>query len=236
MLPMALLVFRTVRTGFPTAEIIVYGNGLRGDFRDAVAMHTMAVGGTFRDDQMIAHGVWIERLLSSEREPFWICDTDVIFFGTVQYWFKDEALFTGRLEPTYRDPLTRMQHVARLHPSMMWFNPDPLRVAMRAWPEGGAQEEVLNTVECSLIRWNYVPATGQQPIFYDTCAGLHQALGGRAFTESQNAAFEHLFCGTYSDVMAKVMDVRGVHAAAWQAPLGREHLWKHQQQWYVDNV
>lgn len=194
-----LLVFPSLRVGFPTAEIHVYGNSLDTYAATLVAHAARLCGATFSNILPMPHGAWIEDLLRKESDPFWICDTDVTFSAAVEHWFEPESssLFAGRYEPDFFEKWTQSCHVSRLHPSLMWFNPRPLRAAIRAWP---GKHPFFGSVERVLIRWTFVPAP-HTLYFYDTCAGLHHALGGTPFTAEQNACFHHTFAGTYAHLL-----------------------------------
>ncbi len=245
LLPAARLVFQTLRIGFPTAEVIVWGNGLDKESAKVIQEDARRVKATFRNDAKIAHGRWIEALCTLRTMPFWICDTDMVFFDEVEQWFsgRDDTVFAGRYEPDFRDEWTGSLHVARLHPSLMWFNPQRLHIAMRRWP---GQHAFFDTVDSNLFRWQWIPrrveVTGvvdqrsaqQELWFYDTCAGLHQALGGTLFTEEQNEAYEHLFCGTYSDLIAPIINgpMREMHDAVCKNPSLAKGLWKMQREYF----
>ncbi len=195
-----LMVFKSLRAGFPMANIQVYGNGLADEVACLVSTEAHKNCATFCRINQTSHGAWIESLLHNEREPFWICDTDVEFNDRVQDWFPsppDSLLFAGRYEPEFFEPWTQSRHMSRLHPSLMWFNPRPLRAAIRTWP---GKHPFFSSIEKTLIRWSFVPAQGKL-FFYDTCAGLHHALGGQAFDRDQNECFRHTFAGTYSDLL-----------------------------------
>lgn len=194
-----LLVFKTLRVGFPTAIIKVFGNGLDEVAGALVEEAALKVGAKFNNFPSVAHGAWIESLIYHENSPFWICDTDITFHQKVEHWFEtSDELFAGRYEPEFYEPWTQSQHVARLHPSLMWFNPRMLRAAIRAWPGGNIQ--MLETVQKNLIQWSWIPVRGSL-FFYDTCAGLHHAFGGKAFDKEQNDCFSHKFAGTYSNLI-----------------------------------
>lgn len=223
------LIFRTLRLGFPTSEIVVHGNSLDQYSATAIKADTESIGGEFVPGLSTSHGEWIEFLLRMETEPFWIADTDVIFFEPVEHWFAgSKCLFSGRMEPEFLEPWTRSVHVERLHPSLMWFNPAHLRAAIRSWP---GTTEFFHTVQLPLVQWTFVPRLGKPMLFYDTCAGLHHALGGQPFSEGQNKAFSHLFCGTYAD-QNTALDLTPVHAEIIRNPELARNLWASQQEWY----
>lgn len=196
-----LLVFKSIRVGFPTANIHVFGNGLDAGAQWHVENAAAAANAHFHQMKMMAHGAWIEALIRDEERQFWICDTDIVFHAPVEHWFQNplpNQLFAGRYEPDFNLVcLAQTVHVARLHPSLMWFNPRPLRAAIRAWP---IKHPFFNSVEKTLFQWTFVPTNGSI-LFYDTCAGLYHALGGIPFNREQNEAFSHKFAGTYRTLL-----------------------------------
>lgn len=226
------LVFDTIRIGFPNADILVYGNGLEPDASWLIECYSRSVGAQYKRIPMHPHGQWIESILENERDPFWICDTDVVFFDPVEQWFKGSSdLFAGRYEPEFWEEWTETVHVARIHPSLVWFNPQPLRAAIRAYP---GKHEFFGSVQTSLIQWSMVPRFGQDPLFYDTLAGLHHALGGTQFTEEQNKSYGHLFCGTYIDLISEChKNLKSRHEAVFDNPSLAKLLWDEQKKWYI---
>ncbi len=232
----SLLVFRSIRTGFPTANIIVYVNG---DVQKSCRKLVEAAFDNARANRiqigLHSHGQWIETVLFHESGPFWICDTDIVFFNKAEHWFAgSSALYSGRFEPQFWESWTRTIHMARIHPSLVWFNPQPLRAAIRAWP---GKHEFFNTVQTNLIQWSVVPESGRDLRFYDTLSGLYHAIGGRVFSEKENEAFGHLYCGTYADLISghhpNLCDKH--EAVAKNQELARG-LWKEQQEWYRQNA
>jgi len=222
-----LLVFKTLRVGFPTDQILIYGNNLD----ERIIPHLKKVmddGMDFINIPPIAHGEWIEKLMVSEPGPFWICDTDIVFFDQVQDW-KWDGLFAGRYEPGFFEPWTKTFHMSRLHPSLMWLNPVPLRTAIRSWPGKNA---FFDTVESGLFRWHWVPEFGQPLKFYDTCAGLHHAFKGVAFTDEQDQSFAHLMCGSYGHLIKshKNITMECYHNQELARP-----LLSHQKSWYLEH-
>jgi hypothetical protein len=85
LLDAALLVFKTLRLGFPHNEVTVYGNGLRSDHAGAVQQATASAAGTFNWIRPTAHDVWLEHLIQTQTAPFWICDTDMVFFNPMDF-------------------------------------------------------------------------------------------------------------------------------------------------------
>ena len=210
----ALLVFRTLRTGFPTAEVTVWGNGLAEEARQAVGAAAATAGARFANVPGTCHDVWIEELLARATAPFWICDTDMVFFGSLEskaLSLKPGTLCAGRHEPEFNDEVTGCVHAERLHTCLMWFNPGPLRAAMRA-----KMAKVVmpwrQSAEFAFVRQMFLMLGGQRWL-YDTCTGIFQAGLGTRFSAEQDAAFEHLHCGTYLDEAAKRMKCGAAMAA-----------------------
>lgn len=232
----ALLVFDSIRVGFPTANIIAYGNGIKDiQHRNLIERVAVKVGARYTNIPLHSHGQWIEKLLSNESKPFWICDTDIVFLSKVEDWFVDGTeLYAGRYEPRFWESWTRTIHMARIHPSLVWFNAQPLRAAIRAWP---GKHEFFNTVQTNLIQWSLVPEHGGDHRFYDTLAGLWHAMPGRVFSEMENQAFGHLFCGTYVDLVSdQHPNLAARHDAISENPELARELWKEQQEWYSQNA
>lgn len=228
------LLFHTVRRGFPTARLVVYGNGMAPDLAHLTQSCCRAVGAYYLDIPNTPHGTWIEKLVANERDPFWILDTDVVFFEPVQDWFtgrENEVLFAGRREPQFWEDWTKTIHVSRLHPSLMYFNPQLLRAAMRSWPQG---QEFLATVECNFFKWQMVALDGKM-YFHDTMSGASHALAGTEFTETQNASFSHLFSGSYIHMMPGMEDRVKMHDEIFRHPSAARGLWEHQKRWYEEH-
>ena len=239
LLESALLVFKTVRVGFPRALIQVRGNGLDPVAADAVGLAASQSGCDFHNDNRTSHDAWIEKLIYTKGDPFWVCDTDLVFFEAVEHWFagKPSVMHAGRFEPEFYEEWTRSRHMARLHTSLMYLNPVELRLGMRTWM--GQFPTLWHTAQMNLIRQQFVPLLGELPLFYDTCAALYHALGGTAFTKEQNAAFEHLHCGTYADLIGAVTSLRdlaAVHRAVYADPSRARGLQHKQNDYYRRNV
>lgn len=199
LLPAALLVFRSLRIGFPTATVCVWGNGLDSDAASAVGSVARSVGAQFTNVPATSHDRWIEHLVLTQVDPFWICDTDIVFVESVQEFPVPEQ-FSGRFEPGFYDPWTKTSHVERLHTCLLLFNPSGVRAAMYEW-SGQLPEPWRGSAVYPFIRMNFIPNRGMAPTCYDTCAGLWQAGMGTAFTESQDMAFDHLHAATYVDMV-----------------------------------
>jgi hypothetical protein len=121
----------------------------------------------------------------------------------------------------------------------MYIDPAKVRAAMRAWM---AQiPHWLQEAEFPFVRWHFVPrvlAHGHKEIlFYDTTAGLWQAGIGQAFSEEQDARFEHLHCATYVDLIGEALPGLAAGHAAVYANLENARGWRERQaEWYRQNA
>lgn len=206
LLDAALLVFKTLRTGFPDNPVHVWGNALTGDALHAVAWAARHAGAKFQNLNHTSHDQWIQVWLDKFIEPFWICDTDIVFHAPLN--LNLNPVFAGRLTPEFDEEFTGMIHVARLHSCLMYIHPGKVRAAMR---------EVFNrlpspwteSAKFALVWQTVIPRRGQKALFYDVMAGLYQAGFGTAFTPEQDAAFDHLHCATYADLIAPHLNLPG---------------------------
>ena len=141
-------------------------------------------------------------------------------------------MFGGRLEPEFHEEWTDTCHVERLHTALMWFNTPLVRQAMRGWM--GKFPSIWHSAQMNLIRQQFVPVTGEEPLFYDTCAGLYHAVGGYGFSDDQNKTFEHLHCATYSDLVTApgLADLAEVHKAIFSNPALARGMQREQAKYY----
>lgn len=219
LLAAALLVFKTLRLGLPRNPVIVYGNGLRPEHAASVQQAAAAADAEFRWVRPTAHDIWLEHLVQNGGAPFWICDTDMVFLAPVRPPDPGTRL-AGRLEPGFCEEWSKSWHVERLHTCLLWLDPVGLRAEWRAWMTQHVPG-IFGHAETHFLRQHFVPRHGQLPLFYDTAAGAYQAFGGTPFDAEQNAAFEHLHCGTYSDLVSEcstLKDLPAVHAGVFADP------------------
>lgn len=234
LLPAALLVFKTLRTGFPTATVNVWGNALPALAEAELARAASAVGAKFLNVVPTSHDAWIELLTMKANEPLWICDTDLVFLGNCEFEFRPDVALAGRHEPEFREEWTQTTHVERLHTALMYLNPVEARSAMRAWI-GRFPEPWRNTAQYPFFRQTFV-GHGREVLFYDSTAGLYHACGHqrRPFSDAQNARFEHLHCATYVDKVDApgLAGLAGMHAAVYADPARARGLQAEQAKYY----
>ena len=237
LLKAALLVFRTLRVGFPTQPVFVWGNGLDADSAAVLANVAAGRGAQFRNIPATSHDAWIEKCVSALNEPFWILDTDVVFFAPMEIC--KLGAFAGRYEPAFNEEFTDTIHVARLHTAVMWIDPAGLRCEMRKWM-AKIPAPWRDSAQFALLRQNFVPQATGGTLFYDTMAGCYQAFGedhGWEFQERDNEAFEHIHCATYADEVVKqapsLKHLQLVHDRVYANPAEGRGLAKAQAEYYA---
>lgn len=235
LLPAALLVFRTLRTGFPHSPVFVWGNALDVSSMTAVQHAVNATHCHFQNLPATSHDEWIENGICKLNEPFWICDTDVVFFMEMMEP-RGEVGFSGRREPEFDEEFTDTVHVERLHTAVMYLNPSVLRQQMREWM-ALIPAPWRYSAQFPFVRQNFVPVANGRTRFYDTMAGAYHAFGGTPFDALQNASFEHLHCGTYADEVVKLApslkDLSAVHAVVFANPDAARGLAQKQAEYYA---
>lgn len=233
LLDAALLVFKTLRTGFPDAPVRVWGNALPARIMTAVVRECARIGAQFDNLPATVHDAWIESLVEESQQPFWICDTDVVFFDRVPAPPPGTAL-SGRFESACMEDWTQSLHAERLHTALLYFNPSLVRTAMRAY-RAQVPAPWGESANFPFIRQHFIPTRGSGILCYDTCAGLWQAGIGTPFTEEQNDAYEHLHCATYADLIDRNLDagkLRSMHDAVYQNPERARGLRRSQEPYY----
>lgn len=233
LLPYTTLVFKTLRIGFPTAKVTVYRNGLesltaRNDVEDAaLASNCVTV-----ELKRTIHHEWIEKLIAENNEPFWICDTDTIFYRPVEDWTFDTALAGYRI-PEFHDEFTAAITRARLHTSLLYFDPIKLKQQVDVFNSVGPDTPFNPRI--NLTHPVVLPFNGRH-YFYDTCALLYHAIGGTSFTDVHKDAYFHLHFGTLSDLvlprLSNRADVEKARERVMASPMAGFGAWREQEEYY----
>ena len=207
-------------------------NGLR-PVEDARISDICARGGY--DGRVVdtTHHQWIEMLCSTEREPFWICDTDVIFFESME----DKKLFGsigGWRIPEWDDEFTKCTTRARLHPCLMYIKPAELAEDIAAFKGSYNSMDDISPLP-DLFAPLVVPLDGRH-YFYDVCGMLHHAVIGESFSDEIKEKFFHFNFGTISDRVLPWLKNGQKMASAREMVLQNPHLgrgaWRLQEDYY----
>lgn len=201
------LVFKTLRTGFPNAEIVVYSNNLSQMQLMEVRELCNGVHAKFQHiPQAIPFHAWMwqifQQMLNSEiAEPFWFVDTDIIFWDSMEKWKFDTTL-AGRFVPKFGDSYTKCITMPRLHTSMLRMDPVKLRAELdtllQCVPNDTPHNPFVNPI---FPFWHISPEGPVEKIFYDVAAMLSYAVSLTHFTAKHLDCFSHLQCGTFSDLL-----------------------------------
>ncbi len=235
LLPAATLVFDSLRTGFPNAEVIVFDNGNSDDHKAAIREKVKEVGGTWvRMPERVIHHQWIEgiteKMMDERQEPFYFLDTDVVFWENFEQWGFDKKIpLAGRYIPRFADDFTLCDTVERLHTSLLWVNPDAVRKQLIEF------KRRFPVSDFNPLANLYYPLHVPPDTFYDTCSMLYQAVGGQPFTRTQLNCYDHLFCGTISDIVGPHLNDGGMqarHQDYFKDPTSMRGIWKKQDEYY----
>lgn len=232
------MLFKSFRVGFPTAKLHVHKNCFCNDEQEAaIDAHVARLGGeTFPDFDTIHH-TWIEGIVTREREPFFVCDTDVTFFGKVEDTPLDGQPMVGRLVPEFTDDFTKCITLPRLHTSLLLIDPDEVRKRIADY-YGQFPKTPFNPFP-NLVNPGFIPTRNGRTVknyFYDTCCLLYQAIGGRAFTAQELDQYGHLNFGTISDLVAPHYPhdhFREHHFYAFENPGVLKGQWRKDDVWYA---
>jgi len=209
----ALMVFKTLRVGFPTAKVLVVDNGSHPDVLPQIEKAALDAGCLFTPAPR-QHFLDFYRWVLFEQTAMTsvvLLDPDVVFWNNVEYW-KFDGLMAGRLIPDlYNYGVTSL---SRLHPSHLWV-PDvaKLRQALANTHANGFDP----------LRQFSAPANGKM-YFWDTGAGLYQALATKcdSFSDAQLDCYDHLFYGSHLPVVQPALNDENLTYFAHQAAAGND--------------
>jgi hypothetical protein len=236
-LPAATLVFRTLRIGFPRGLVHLHMRSdisCRQEILDAAA--PAGVGKVHLiPDERVRHDEWLEKLIHRETEPFWICDTDVVFWNRFRHQ-PDGSALAGVRVPSFCEPWTGTRYRERLHPCLMRIDPHAFRVAHKRFLDRFPPEPFQPYMEPICQQWQPERVNGRViHHFYDTLAMAWHAFGGQEFTQEQIESFDHLNCATYADLIAPSLDfdILGAHKAIYQDHHLARGSWARQFAWFA---
>ena len=203
------ILFKSFRTGFPTAKLIVGINDTGVD-HNLIAERIPAdafIQLRHEINRNWEHSEFIETMLRThpaEDGPAVFLDPDVILWEKVEHW-TFPTLLAGNVIPQHWCDSTRCISVPRIHTSFLWVT-DP--VALRA--------KLETTFEFASSIQPFNPFAPQvlfkqgQAVFYDNCANLFQALGGTPFSPEHLNAYEHLHSASCYDLaLASIQNKEG---------------------------
>ena len=246
----ATFVFKSIRTGFPTAEIVLVIGNTVPMLRDAIVEAATKIGlqVTRNDDHAKTPLVDVyAAFIRSEPEPFFFCDTDVIFWESIEARLPEfeKAAFAGRYIPKFFDRFTRCTTMPRLHNCLLYVNPARARREIDDYYKSLGPESFY-TPRPDLLRPTFVAIKEEQgghPVrtsyFYDTLGMAYHALPGMLhFSDAANACFDHLGCGSVAHFVGPEygLDLVARHHAAMREPQKLKGLWLKQREAYENMI
>jgi hypothetical protein len=238
LLPYTVLVFKTLRIGFPRARIQIHLNGAKDDNGMEEEVRNAAFsagldfyGCDFHSIQQTTHHEWIEKLISSQQEMFWVVDTDVIFYAQVENWSFREPL-AGALIPEFHDPFTKAITRSRLHTSLMCIQPALVRAELQRYRD--KHPATIYNPPANLFHPLYLPFNGRT-YFYDTLALAYHAIGGEPFDAQMKDSYFHFHFGSCSDVVLPSMpqEMHRAREVVLADPRLGMGMWRAQEEWFV---
>jgi len=228
-----LLVFKSLRVGFPTAHIEVFDNASHPDVRARIEAAAGNAGATFHSMTPRHYADYYRWLLAEQTDfdSLVIVDPDVVFWSSMEGWQFDGALLAGRLMPSL---VSKVSHcLPRLHPSLLWV-PDVAKL----------REEMDRKAQGDFARESFFAQRAQyiegRPFIWDTLAGLYQAFPDRchAFNAAELDCYDHLFYGTHFPIIAAGYNggfnvIREGHQAAATGNIeALRGIWRRQQAYF----
>jgi len=194
-----LMLFDSLRMGFPNAEINVIDNVSLPQARVAIKEQCKKNNCSYHQlERNVRHEAFIESIVDNEQGTVIFLDPDISFWKSVEDWLFDKPM-AGRLIPKFLDEYSRTSTMPRLHTSFLWIqNTQSLR-------------ERINRIKN--VWWNFAPwcpvtlKHDNEWVRYDTGASLYAAIKDEVhtFTEEELNAYDHLFCGSHIDVVLPKM-------------------------------
>jgi len=236
LLPAATLVFRTLRVGFPDAPVYACFSGDNACCQEEISRAAVAVGAEVYDEYfMSTHDLWVRDMIAMKEEPFWICDTDIVFWRRFEHR-PDGSALAGVRVPSFFEPWTLTQYRERLHTCLMRIDPVAFSQSEEKYRGRFPQEPFEPQLESVLQQWQPERKNGAVTHhFYDTLAMAWHAFGGQEFTQAQIESFDHLNCATYADLIAPSLDfdILGAHKAIYENIELARGSWAKQFEWFA---
>lgn len=242
-----LLVWDSIRVGFPSAYIRCVLNGPMGVTQTSLInkLRNQSVD-VEKFTQRVKHSAWLEYMVKNSGEPFWVCDTDQVFHSSIEDWGIPQAWLMGRLIPEFYEAYVGAITQPRLHTSLLYIDPIQVRGKIKEYLLQFPEEWDL-LPHPNLFYPEFVPC-GPGPDgkvvtkFYDCLSKLYLAISGTPFTEDQLNCYDHLHCGTYADLMAPRWnaatgrDIISTHNLIYDDPSRARGIWKNQQEFFLRNA
>jgi hypothetical protein len=243
------LIFKTLRIGFPTADVLVIENGSLPDARSKIEelAHKNRCD-FFQNDISYPPADIMEKVAMGSNGTVVFVDPDVVFWQNCEN-FEISKLLAGRIIPAFFDPYAESIARPRIHPSFFWINDShelrerilELRelkqtdfrpfhpwTTMSCW---GNLEWVMLNKEERIDAW----------IRYDTLASMYAVFKNLVmpFNKVHLDSYDHLFCGSHFDWIYPKLDAKNakeykrIHDIARSDNLaGLRGIWRTQEEFF----
>lgn len=222
-----LLVFKTLRIGFPTSEVLVFDNGSSPEALPLIEAAALDAGCQFismKRTPFVDFYKWA-LLEQVEYNSLVLLDPDVILWKDVEQ-MQTSGLFSGRLIPAMVSQ--GVTALPRIHPSFVCV------------PDVGALRHALRSTRSNVVDQLFASMDGKE-YFWDTLAMLHHVVPGTPFTDDQLDCYDHLFFGCHfpsiQPTLPKNSAIERGHLAAisgdYEAIRG---LWRGQEKDFAANA
>ncbi len=210
------LVMDSIRVGFPTSHVTFHINYdlTPPDLAEAVinkvnkispvAKWWFTVGTATYQRASVHHAYWIKRVVENHAAydppgPLVIVDGDTHFWKSCEYWTFD-SLFAGYYVPYIWNDFAKCPSFPRLHTSFMWFEDTAglIGLIQDAYPPAVQEHGEYCPLECFMPGVRFID---RQAFFWDSCAGLFNAIGGQPFAAPHLEFYEHLNSASFFNVM-----------------------------------
>lgn len=240
LLPATLMVFKSLRVGFPTADVHVSLNldetpsNLTHDIIEAA--HKAGCSWSCFDKPPfsgIAHPVWIEHVIKRADGCYAIIDTDMVFHANCEGWQFGQVHYAGVHTPRFFDHVTNAITLPRIHTSFMWV------------PDGEHLRKQIDTVReqdgpyigLELFKPLCYVQDGRR-FFQDTATGLYQVCATAHFGPEQLQCYDHLNNGTLIDIVEQRhpqgKELRARCEQAFADPQSIRGSWAMYEQYYQE--
>lgn len=221
-----LLVFNTLRVGFPTAKVLVFDNGSSLDALPLIESAALKAGCEFISmPQAPFVGFYKWALLEqNEYNSIVLLDPDVIFWKNVEQ-MQTKGLFSGRLIPSMISQ--NVTALPRIHPSFVYV------------PDVAALRYAIRDTRSNVVDQLFASMNGKE-YFWDTLAMLHHVVPGTPFTDDQLDCYDHLFFGCHfpsiKSTLPKNSAIERGHIAAMMNNFEEiKGLWRDQEKDFAVN-
>jgi len=226
------LIFDTIRTGFPTAEVVVCDNSSLPEARSEIKRLAEREACKFiQIENEISHWEFLTKIIFNAKGTIVFLDPDVIFWENCEQW-EFNSLMAGRYLPTFNDPYTKTMTLERLHTSFLWI-PSAENLTAKVY------ESVLNNFDFMPIK-PFSFLFGEELYWYDTLGSLYSLYKNDChnFTEYELSSYDHLFVGSHSDRVIPHLPekyqemIKTSNELAVRDPQKLKGLWKQQEEFF----